>query len=1201
MYLKSLELHGFKSFPEKTVIEFDHGSTVIVGPNGSGKSNITDAMRWVLGELSSKNIRGTKMEDVIFVGADGYRQMNFAEVSVTFDDSEKPKKLNSDYDEITVTRRYYRSGDSEYFINRKNVRLRDIYELFMNTGIGRDGYSIIGQGKIAEIISKKSEDRRSIFEETAGISKYRYRKHESERKLQETENNMARVSDILTELEGRVGPLERASKKAHKYIELFEKKKEADISLWLFDMVKSKADIEKLEDDCKISRHELDIAEDTLNQLSGQSDRLFEESQNNKLNQSRLYEEIKTLRENIHLLEKEYQILENNIVHEQSKITGEEAFAQKDQKVIQEEQARIFELRNILKAHSNEELHVTADLNDIIQKGNELEIRFSELKQVINDKFDEIKRLENEKSEIDIRIGIIDNYISSHTERTQSISSEIKGYESELNDKRLQLADVEKIISEYDSNIGNLEEQLRNLDTRVSDKKLDIDQDKRLIDSLNAEKSAIDSRINALSGMLEHFEGYNNSVRFVMNESRDGSLSGIRGPVSYLIKVADEYTVAIETALGSALQGIVVENEQSAKDAIRMLKNANTGRATFYPLTSVKGRIVTSELEQTKLENGFVGIASDLVQYDSIYSGIVSSLLGGIAVFDNIDSATEAAKRSGYRIRVVTLDGQQINIGGSFTGGSVRKDSGIITRKNQIDKLEKESLDLEHKIRYNESGVEQKQIELDSLISDQSNTYEKLHIFEALKKTESSDSDELAARCDVLVSVIDKLRHDMEEMEIKEKNGTASAVQLKDQAELLIKEIEQLASERSILAESSHDIDAEISDNSNRNGELRIRLAEIRKDVENSEKEIQSTENRIAGLEASVKEHLDQAQIIKDSIENARLLIEEKKQDASNYQEELAKKEKEFSDLEQGGIDFEKRLNEINRRSRELSSKKELIFESYTKAENKLQNLRDEIEKTAIRIFDEYELTHASAMEIGYPEVTKETRSVVVQTLNETKNAIRALGSVNVDAIQEYAEVKERYDSVKTQYDDLLASKQELNALISTISSEMETIFRDAFDRINKNFGEVFKELFGGGHAELSLSDPEDVLNCGIEISAAPPGKLIKSLSLLSGGEQAFVAIALMFALIKVNPSPFCIFDEIEAALDEVNVSRVANYVSRFSKDIQIIMITHRRGTMEIADTLYGVTMPRHGVSKVFTLDVASVSKQKFAEENLRG
>lgn len=1199
MYLKSLELHGFKSFPEKTVLQFDHGSTVIVGPNGSGKSNITDAMRWVLGELSSKSIRGAKMEDVIFIGADGYRQMNFAEVSVTFDDSQKPKRLNSEYDEITVTRRYYRSGESEYFINRKTVRLKDIYELFMNTGIGRDGYSIVGQGKIAEIISKKSEDRRGIFEETAGISKYRYRKHESERKLNETEANMVRVADILSELESRVGPLERASQKARKYIELFEKKKEADVSIWLYDMVKMRSDADKLAAECLISAHELEIAEDTISQLEAQSERLFNASQENKQAQSRVYDEIKNLREHIHDLENKYTLIENNIRHSEVNIENLILNAEQSRKDSEAEQVRLDELCKTLAEIKAKVDETTAEINSTREYGEKLISDRDETERLVSEAFDRLKAVEAQKSDIDVRLNVAENMMSQHSERSVSINTDISKYENELSELDEKISAANDNINDYRKVVENTDDELLNADKRINAKSDSIEIARKDLARIESEKGALESRITALTRMLEHFDGYNNSVKYVMSESKKGSIRGIHGPVSYLVQVPEQYNVAIETAFGASLQSIIVDNENSAKEAIRSLKNSNSGRATFYPISSVRARQRSRELTDCANAVGFVGYANELVKCDSQYSEIVASLLGSIAVFDNIDNATVSAKKSSWKIRCVTLDGQQINSGGSFTGGSVRRDSGILTRQNQIDKLKSEFNSKSEESKKAEENLKNLTIEHDKLRSMRAQTEERVKIVEAMIRSESVECEELMARRDITAGLIEQLRGDFEKLNEQKQSGNENLEKLREESRTNAEIIEKISAERFELDAKRHDLDARVDENNEKLSDLRIKAAEQNKDTESVESDISLSNARLAQLEQAATDFEAKAQLVRESISESEEKIATMKCTVEEESKVLGEKESERASLEQGSMDFEAKMNELRIKIRDLTSKKELQFSAHTRNENKLQLLNADIDKMSTRVYDEYELTHTQALEIGYPEVTEENRPAILAVLNEMKASIKALGHVNVDAIEEYAELKERYDYVKAQMEDLTASKEELSSIISSIETEMERIFIDAFHKINKNFGEVFRELFGGGHAELTLTDPDDVLNCGIEISAAPPGKMIKNLSLLSGGEQAFIAIALMFALIKVNPSPFCIFDEIEAALDEVNVNRVANYISRFSQDIQIIMITHRRGTMEIADTLYGVTMPRHGISKVFTLDVGAVAKQQFIDEHM--
>lgn len=1198
MYLKSLELHGFKSFPEKTVLNFNDGATVIVGPNGSGKSNITDAMRWVLGELSTKNIRGSKMEDVIFVGADGRRPMSFAEVSVTFDDSEEPRKLNSPYTEITVTRRYYRSGDSEYYINRKPVRLRDINELFMNTGIGRDGYSIIGQGRIAEIISKKNEDRRSIFEETAGISKYRYRKHESERKLSETEANMLRVRDILSELEGRVGPMEKAAQKARKYIELFAVKKEADVSLFLWDMAKKRDESSKLSEALALSSHELEMIEDTESQLDAMSERLFEASEDNKAAETKLYGEIKTKRDILHKLENEYRLLENNAEHGRenadrdeinARVYGETAAAEKEN--CERFRSAKTEAEEKLSALEGDISKLTHEKENLREARNASEVSLEET-------LAEQKSLEALMADVEVRLGVLDNSEREQKDRSGSVFDEIEGYKKVAESTAEVRDNAAESIAAYEAEIEKNESLISEKKAEIL--KLDSEADRvgRKLTAVSSECEGLRSRIAALKRIEEHFEGYQNSVRYVMGQAGK-TLGGIHGPLSQLIRTAPEHATAVEIALGAGIQNIVVDDEASAKAAIAALKKAGAGRATFCPLTSVKGQGRTRELEGAANDIGFVGYGDELVRCDEKYRGVVSYQLGRVAVFDNIDNASAAARKSGWKIRAITLDGQQINSGGSFTGGSLRQGSGILTRAGQIEALEGELSEAEKK-RQNidgELGLLKKQRE--SISGQMSEFEERGSLLHALMRSEQSTHDEAEAKLGVTLSLIEKLQKDADSLGESERQREEERGKLVAERKSLADKIDAVASKRLELDSEKYSCDSRMEELSEKINGLMISVAETRRDIEAAVASIEDCIARVKDAAEKSAEYAASAENRRTEARNAIELAEQKKSEAAALESEISDMEERRAGLESGGLDYEKKIKELQSRTREIASKKELVYKAHTKNENRHEQLSSEIDKMTSRLWDEYELTVSAAAALDYPPVTEENRSTVAQTLNETKSQIKALGQVNVDAIEEYAALKERYDHVKTQMDDLEASKAELFGIISSIEEEMKRMFVEAFEKINKNFGEVFTELFGGGSAELSLTDPEDVLNCGIEISAAPPGKMIKNLSLLSGGEQAFIAIALLFALIKVNPSPFCIFDEIEAALDEVNVTRVANYMKRVSKDLQIIMITHRRGTMEIADTLYGVTMPSHGISKVFTLDVGSVARKDFIEEHL--
>ena len=1189
MYLKSLELHGFKSFPEKTVLHFDAGSTVIVGPNGSGKSNITDAMRWVLGELSSRSIRGTKMEDVIFIGADGRKPMSFAEVSVTFDNT-GDVRINSPYDEITVTRRYYRAGESEYFINRKPCRLKDIYELFMNTGIGREGYSIIGQGKIAEIISKKSEDRRGIFEETAGISKFRYQKEEAEKRLAATEENVERVLDVFNELEARIPTLEKESQKARRYLDLYEEKKQADISLWLYDIDKMTADRDKTEADCRLSAHEMEMITDTERSVEAQSDRLYDASMENKQEAQRLYEEIRSLRDRQSETESAYKVLETNLAHvaemtaeEERQRTETEASLRAAEKAGQSLAENCRRVQSLLGEAEESAAEVVNEKSGLAEMRREKEQLATEIAA-------EQAATESSLTDHKVKLSVLRNMISDHESRGATVESEIEAYKAKVDSIRKELDDVDDGIRTYTEAIEKNDAELREAERTIASNDTKSQSLRRTLAETEASAGALDSRIHALRGFEEHFEGYIGSVRFVMGEAQKGKLTGIRGPLSQLIRVPGEYTVAIETALGGALQNLVVDDERAAKAAIGALKQSGAGRATFYPISSIRGQSRTRELDAAAAAQGFVGFADELVETENTYREILSSLLGRIAVFRDLDHATDFAKAQSWRVRCVTLDGQQINAGGSFTGGSAKRDSGILTRASQIEKLEAEKRGLDDTVASIRKELAACEEDNRKAAAYRVAVQEKRTLVETLRTSETAHRDGLAAQLEVAENHLTQLSADASALTDEQDRGAADVTRLEALTARETETLASLAEKAASLAAARAEMDEQMEEINVRLAETQVLLAERRKDMETADAAAETGRENCRRLSDEIARRTAEIKRLGEEKDRLTREMTEKKTATGDFSDALGQKETERRRLEDEGMDFEKRLNDLRGQLKDIGARKEVIFRAHSRNENKLEQLRIDIDKMTERLWEEYELTHTTAAALGYPPVVYGERAAAAQRLTELRNQLRGLGNVNVASIDEYKEVKERYDAMKLQLDDLAAAKADIEGLIAGIEEEMRRMFTVAFDQININFNEVFQELFGGGHAQLTLSDPNDVLNCGIEISVAPPGKMIKSLTLLSGGEQAFVAIALLFALIRVNPSPFCIFDEIEAALDEVNVTRVARYIKRYSRQMQIIMITHRRGTMEIADTLYGVTMPRHGISKVFTLDAGAVS-----------
>ncbi|MBQ8642615.1 MAG: chromosome segregation protein SMC [Clostridia bacterium] len=1202
MYLKSLELHGFKSFPEKTVLQFHDGATVIVGPNGSGKSNITDAMRWVLGELSTKNIRGSKMEDVVFAGADGKKPMSFAEVSVTFDDSAEPKVLAAGYDEVTVTRRYYRSGDSEYFINRKRARLKDIYELFMNTGIGREGYSIIGQGKIAEIISKKSEERRSAFEESAGISKYRYRKTESEKKLAETTANMERVADIEGELAARIGPLERDAAKARKYLELYDAKKRTDVALWLYDADTYSENIRKAGQDTTMSAHELEMAEDSRKQTEDRIDRLYDQSHANKEASQHTHEQFSAATGEKAVLEGEVQVAQTEKRHKIDQIAAEEASldsAETEIRAAADREAELIRRKTETDARYTEEVAEAEKAQAAVEQCTANRKAAADLLETL---LTSQKQKEAALTDLRVRINVLQQTAVSQSQRQKSISGEIEKYRSEEAGYNRTIADCDNTIEEYRRNLTEVQTLMAESDRKTEAIRKNLAELQNKLTGLGGQREGLVSRMNAIRRMQEHFDGYNTSIRFVMGQAGAGKLQGIHGPVSYLIRVPQAYVIAIETALGSALQNIITEDENAAKAAIAALKQAGAGRATFYPITTIRPQERGREFDGVETGVGFVGYADGLVECEERYRNIIRSQLARTAVFDTLDHATEMARRKNWRIRAVTLDGQIINAGGSFTGGQAKRESGILTRSSQIDRMEEELKTLDAEIAEARNALAEEQKKADAAASQGKAGEEKRSILTALLQAEESHRKEAAAKKDFVSGLLANLLRDSASLEETGRRSAADMEDLSARADVLQTEMEAIASRREEIAVERNAGEDTLNQWQTTWQECRIRLAELARDRENLSGLLEDCRNRIDTFRENARASGEHIRILQAEIAETDRQIAEKTEAAARLTEAIGILHTRQQSLQETGDELEKELAELQTRLKEQNNKKELVYIAHTKNETRLNTLQAEYDKMTQKLWDEYELSYATAKvyleEAEIPPVAQGERTSYLTRQNALKNEIRGLGHVNVDAIEEYTEVKQRYDYIKGQMDDLGKAKAELEKILGSIEKEMRDIFVSAFQQINTYFGQVFRELFGGGHAEVVLTDPENPLTCGIDINAAPPGKTIKNLNLLSGGEQAFIAIALLFALIRVNPSPFCIFDEIEAALDETNVARVGRYVKKYTDEMQIIMISHRRGTMEIADTLYGVTMPQPGISKVTTVDMKTDRDAIIPTEN---
>ena len=1201
MYLKSLEVQGFKSFPDKTKLTFEGGTTVIVGPNGSGKSNISDAMRWVLGELSSKSLRSTKMEDIIFGGADSRRPMGYAEVSVTFDNTGMIGRLDCPYDEVTVTRRYYRSGESEYYINRRSVRLRDIYELFMNTGVGRDGYSVIGQGRIADIISKKSDERRGIFEDASGIAKYRHKKSECERKLASTEDNMTRINDIFSEVESQVIPLEKEAAKAKKAIELIETKKQVDVQLWLYDTEKLRADIDKVEGLFAEAEFELNTVDDSIAALEKQNDRLFEISQSNKAESESLLTQIRSQTEIIHRLESEHGIADNNILYTREMIASAEGTRESEKRSLEnEERAQVERARRI--AELNESLVIkNAEKDEREAERTRISSKADSLGDDIATALDEIHSLEAEKAAVNARIAFIDNSKDGDVDKNAAMLKEIADYEelSSTLDKQAQA--IKATIEDYDKASAESQAELDKANEALDKLYGEQDECESERAAISHRVDSIQQRIDTIKAMEQQLEGYSGTVRYVMNRYAEGGITDrygnkagkIYGPLSQLISVDDKYVTAIETVLGANLQFIVVEDDEVAKAAIATLKRENAGRTTFFPLSSMSAQSVTPEMRAASGYVGYIGIADELLTADKKISGVLSSLLGRTLIFDTLDNASAMTKKVGNRVKVVTLDGQVIAAGGSYTGGSVKKGANILGRAGEIKRLESEKAELDSKIEKLDLRLSLLKDNIESLEDTASSAEQKIGLIKVMRDSESTRYEQLSAKLEANETLISKIKADYEELK-RERERFES-----DRRDFAVKlfEIENRINEIS-AARSSMDVKRnELLDKKQEAEDgitaLFITISEIKKDIETEERLSEESLLRIDGHVKTIEAQSARIEELNERIENYHISQAENRRKYAEGNERLNELNAKRSKVEEGNSEFESKLAEVNSKMRDKRQHKENIFKDYTRLENRLSNLKVEQDKLSSRLWEDYELTRSDAAGLGYPTLTPETRAEAAAKQTECKNKLRVLGNVDLDAVNKYADVKRRYDEMSLQINDLNAARDELLSVIDKLEGEMKVSFVEAFNKINENFNRTFSELFGGGAAEISLTDPDNVLESGIEIKAAPPGKIIKNMVQLSGGEQAFIAIALFFAILQVNPTPFCILDEIEAALDEVNVVRLAEYIKRYSGGTQFVMITHRRGTMEAANRLYGVTMPERGISKVLELDVNEISKKK--------
>ena len=1179
MVFKELEIQGFKSFPDKVKITFDAGVTGVVGPNGSGKSNLSDAVRWVLGETSSRQLRAAgKMEDVIFGGTRRRSAMGFASVRLTLDNT--GHTLDVDADEVTIGRKYYRSGDSEYTINGQVCRLRDVYELLLDTGIGRDGYSVIGQGRIAEIVAAKSSERREIFEEACGIAKYRYRKTEAERRLAAAGENLERLRDILGELESRVGPLEKESAKAQKFLELSEQRKTLEVTLWTDSVHRARDTVRQQVRDYETAQADYERFDGEAKAAEQEAEEIRMQAQQLTIAVERLNGDIRSITEQISGSDSRIAVLENDILRNEESIAslrseieaGEQDGAEADA-ALQRHRAVAAKMEAEGEKLAAEIDALNAELTKLADASNASGARKDTLRAEITD-------LTAKRTEAQVAQAAAEAAEETARQRLPALEQAVQEGTDQWETARQDLTDTiryREMLTENEKQLANVRS---GLELKLKNRKAALDEADTAEQRLGRELDAARQRLSVLRELEKNMDGYQNSVKTVMRAASARRLRGIIGPVSSILSVEPGREVAIETALGGALQNIVVENEAAAKAGIALLRSENAGRATFLPLDTVQPGVFRGRL------SGTARLASSLVQADARYDNIVSNLLGRIIVVEDINEASRVARDNGYHNKVVTMDGQVINAGGSFTGGSVQRSAGLFTRKQEMEelriraaKLQKDCLAAQEKTDQCKEQVDALQAELTATASEQITAANDRVRAEAEQKRLEAAAAQLETARNARRQEIDTLQAALADSRAKAEDAA------KLQAELTAK-IDRRTAEMSRIAEGD---DSFLT----RQNALAQDLSAKRLEQVTRQKDAELAYSQIAALEQRARDAAARRTSLEESVaalaarsDACRAEIADIRQTRADSQTTIAQKEAEIREATQKRLARQQAETETLARARTAADSREEMSREMARLAERKAAAESEYDQTVAKLWDEYQLSVSQAEALC---VEFDSLPALRAQVADLRGKIRALGSVNVSAIEEYKEVKARYDALVTQVTDVEESRNELSRMISKLSAQMREIFTDSFRAINENFGRVFAELFGGGEASLMLEDESDVLSSGIGIRVAPPGKVIKNLEALSGGEQALVAISIYFAILAVNPAPFCILDEIEAALDDANVVRFAQYLRRVSDKTQFIVITHRRGTMEAANVLYGVTMQEDGVSKLLKLDLEQV------------
>ncbi len=1184
MYLKKLELQGFKSFADKTVLEFMPGITTVIGPNGSGKSNISDAIRWVLGEQSMKSLRGSKTEDVIFAGTQSRKSVGFAEVSMVMDNTDQ--KLPIEYNEVTITRKLYRSGESGYFINKTPCRLKDVLELFMDTGIGKDGYSIIGQGKIDEILSNKSDERRHIFEEAAGIVKYRVRKAESEKKLEQAKLNLLRINDIISEIETSIEPTRVQAEKAKQFLKLRDELKSIEIGLFIYNINDYKKRIEEVINEEDIYNTQLVRENERLSNIQETKEKLrasldniteqIEKMQNLGFENDKKKEQIKAdinlnlekinnNNSNFERLEKE--IIEND---ERLKILEEE----KDQK-----NSKKINLTENKEKFAKELEEKEASLKELTDKMSSKELEMETKKKKVEDNTDE-------KYEISNTISTLVANVENSKARKKVIEEEINSNISELDSSRMTKSEISQKFAEIEAkrekiknNLNEIESKRNEADSKLKDYDLKINQ-------AESEMRMKDSRLKFLIETEKEKEGYIRSVKAILQDcEKDSSLKkGVHGVIANLVSVPKEYEVAIEMCLGQTMQNIVTDTEEDAKKLVNHLRKFNLGRASFLPISSVKGK----KLDRIKTEKGVIGIASDLVKFDKKYEQIILSLLGRTLIVDNMDNAIAIARKNSYGFRIVTLEGDVLNPSGAISGGSVStKTVNILGRSREIEDLKKYIAKLQEKIAILKKEKEDYESSIEDLLEEVTALDNELKDIEIVYATEKQKVISIEEAVSKVEKRLEKLREEDksidEQLNINketQKDLNDKIAELDEENNSLNKEIEEFASNNKETQSLVDDLNFDITN-------LKISVSSFDESEASIDEIVERINKDIENINISTANKQDQKEKIIEDNKKLELTNEELNTQIENLIKEVSNSGNKVEELKNDRIAKNAKLEETEENFTDQMEKIDGLKEQINKADIKKSKYEVELEQIISKMWEEYEITPNDPGEYQEPKNVAEVQKQV----NELRSQMKEIGSVNIDSIEEYKKLKERYDFMNEQRLDLETTMAKLRNVISDMTSVMKKQFEERFKIINKNFSEVFIELFGGGRAELKLTDEENILESGIEIEVQPPGKKLQNMMLLSGGERAFTAIALLFAILKINPAPFCVLDEIEAALDDVNVYRFAEYLKKFAQNSQFLVITHRKGTMEAANTVYGITMQENGISKLLSLDLKEQRK----------